>query len=179
LDVGSDPAFVKALLDESLPIHRYAGVSFFPETVDWLEANVSDPRFEFHRLDVRNGWMNPAGEPLDSIESLPVGSGRFDLIAVASVFDHLAPEDYAAMLRLLRRHIEPVGTLAFSPAIIDAEPPAPLEEELRAKLTSDSAEVRARAEDRIAAAIERTMTANHAPRFVDWDPDEPLARAQY
>jgi hypothetical protein len=179
LDVGSDPAFVKALLDESVPIDRYTGVSFFCETVVWLQANFPDPRFEFHHLDAGNAWLNPAGKPLDSIESLPVGPGGFGLISASSVFDHLAPGDYATMLRLLRRHIEPSGRLAFSLVIIDAEHPAPLEEELRSKLRSDSAEVRARAEDSIAAAIERTMSANHDPRFVDWDPDEPLARAQY
>ena len=179
LDVGSDPAFVKALLDESLPIDRYAGVSFFRETVDWLRANVPDPRFEFHHLDAGNAWLNPGGKPLDGIDGLPVGSGRFGLISVTSVFDHLPPDDYATMLRLLRRHIEPSGKLAFSIVIIDAEHPAPLEEELRSKLRSDSADVRARAEDSIAAAIERTMSTDHDPRFVDWDPDEPLARAQY
>ena len=52
---------------------------------------MSDPRFEFHHFDARNELYNPTGTPLADFEELPVGSARFDLISLFSVFTHLTP----------------------------------------------------------------------------------------
>jgi len=111
LDVGCGTKLVKTLLDRSMPIGRYVGIDASSEVVDWLKANVSDPRFEFHHLDAHNGMYNSDGAELRSFDLLPVGERRFNLICLFSVFTHLAPHDYVAMLRLLRRHATSDATL--------------------------------------------------------------------
>jgi SAM-dependent methyltransferase len=149
LDVGCGTKIVKTLLDSSEPIEHYTGIDAAPEVINWLQANVSDPRFEFHLLDAHNELYNPEGEPLDSFELLPVGPRRFDLICLFSVFTHLAPDDFVAMLRLLRRHVRQDGMLLFSlflkqplsaadhgPGFIDEIPQRPL---LRARYTREYA----------------------------------------
>lgn len=94
---------VKALLDDSWPIGRYVGVDVSSDVIQWLQSNVADPRFEFHHLGARNDLYNPVGPPLAEIERLPVGDREFDLISLFSVFTHLDPSDFLAMLRLCGR----------------------------------------------------------------------------
>ena len=76
LDVGCGTKIVKTLLDNSLPIGRYVGVDVSAEVIDWLNENVSDPRFEFHHLDAHNDLYNPDGTPLAEFDRLPVGAER-------------------------------------------------------------------------------------------------------
>jgi SAM-dependent methyltransferase len=123
LDVGCGTKVVKTLLDNSMPIGRYVGIDASSEVIEWLQANVSDPRFEFHHLDAHNAMYNPEGIDLASFELLPVGPRRFDLICLFSVFTHLAPHDYVAMLRLLRRHAKPDARLLFSLFLRDPNTP--------------------------------------------------------
>jgi SAM-dependent methyltransferase len=114
LDVGCGTKVVKALLDEGLPVGHYTGVDASAQVIDWLTESVGDPRFEFHHLDARNERYNPEGTPLEDFALLPVGDRQFDLICLFSVFTHLAPGDFAAMLRLLRGHARPDTKLLFS-----------------------------------------------------------------
>ena len=53
LDVGCGTKIVKTLLDNALAIGSYVGVDVSVEVIDWLNENVSDPRFEFHHLDAQ------------------------------------------------------------------------------------------------------------------------------
>jgi SAM-dependent methyltransferase len=179
LDVGCGTNLVKVILDGALPIGHYSGIDASMEVIDWLQANVSDPRFEFHHLDARHPIYNPDGQPLTSFELLLVGPQRFDLISLFSVFTHLAPDDYVAMLRLLRRHVKPDGTLLFSLFLIDAEHPTSFAEAIRKRLNSDDPEIRAQTEASLDAALRRAASTGHDPRFVDGDPDRPLAQARY
>jgi SAM-dependent methyltransferase len=114
LDVGCGTKFTKAVVDGGVPMGRYVGIDVDRSVVDFLVANVRDPRFEFHHMDVHNELYNPAGVPLSSLDRLPVGDERFDVITLFSVFTHLAPHDYAPMLRLLRPHVKPDGVLIYS-----------------------------------------------------------------
>jgi SAM-dependent methyltransferase len=178
LDVGCGTKIVKTLLDRSMPIGHYAGIDAASPVIDWLRANVTDPRFEFHHLDAHNAMYNPAGKPLESFDLLPVGPRRFDLISLFSVFTHLAPHDFAAMLRLLRRHVKADGFLLFSLFLRDPEQPSPYSRALRERLNSADPEVRAR----MAAAIERASRrppAEEDRRWVDEVPARPLLRARY
>jgi SAM-dependent methyltransferase len=179
LDVGCGTKLVKVLLDNSLPIGHYTGVDASSEVIDWLKANVADPRFAFHHLDARHPLYNPHGQPLASFELLPAGPRQFDLVCLFSVFTQLPPDDYAAMLRLLRRHIKQEGTLLFSLFLIDAEHPTAFAEAIRRRLNSDDPEIRAKTTARLEAALRRAATSDHDPRFVDGDPDRPLAQARY
>jgi SAM-dependent methyltransferase len=175
LDVGCGTKIVKTLCDHSMPVRRYVGIDASSEVIEWLRANVSDPRFEFHHLDAQNAMYNPEGADLGSFERLPVGHRRFDLICLFSVFTHLAPHDYVAMLRLLRRHAKPDARLLFSLFLRDPQYVAAY---LREGLASHDPAIRQRTK----AALERAM-AHRAPqegsRFVDEVPDHPLEVARY
>lgn len=178
LDVGCGTKIVKTLLDHSMPIGRYVGVDIAAGVVDWLRANVSDPRFEFHHLDAHNALYNPEGKDLASFELLPTGPQRFDLICLFSVFTHLAPQDYVAMLRLLRGHARPHATLLFSLFLDDPEHPSPFGRAIAEKLASDDPEVRAQTEGARARALAHQRTQEDS-RFIDAAPGSPLLVAQY
>jgi SAM-dependent methyltransferase len=175
LDVGCGTKIVKTLLDHEMPIGRYVGIDASSDVIDWLRANVSDPRFEFQHLDAHNAMYNPTGRDLASFEFLPVKPRRFDLICLFSVFTHLAPHDFEAMLQLLRRHVRSDGTLLFSLFLDD---PERLAQAIRDNMNSDDPEVRRET----AAAVERATRERGVmrhPRFVDVDPQHPLRMARY
>jgi SAM-dependent methyltransferase len=182
LDVGCGTLIVQTLLGNSLPIGHYAGVDVSPEVIAWLEDNVTDPRFEFHVLDAHNSMYNPDGKPLADFDLLPVGPRRFDLISLFSVFTHLAPGDYVAMLRLLRRHVKEDGTLLFSLFLADPKRPNAYAVAVKEQLASDDPEVRATAKANLEKAQEarrQSAAAGYDPRFVDEVPGDPLQRARY
>lgn len=122
LDVGCGTKLVQAILSHDLPVGRYVGLDVFEEMIEFLNANVNDPRFSFFRLNTRNENYNPAGEPLSADMQLPVEEYSFDLICLFSVFTHLAPHDYVAMLKVLRRYIKPEGKLIYSLFVNEATP---------------------------------------------------------
>jgi SAM-dependent methyltransferase len=179
LDVGCGTKLVKRFLDDSLPIGHYTGIDVSREVIDWLTTNVSDPRFEFHHFDAQNALYNPEGWPLVDFDVLPIGPARFDLICLFSVFTHLAPDDFEAMLRLLRRHVKPDGTLLFSLYLDDPDDPSPIAEAVQEASDSDDPQVRAR----MAAAVERALrhaeASGYDPRFSDGIPEQPLMMALY
>ena len=178
LDVGCGTKLVKTLLDNSMPIGHYVGIDTQAKVIDWLKANVSDPRFEFHHLDAHNAMYNPEGVDLASFEVLPVGERRFDLICLFSVFTHLAPHDFAAMLRLLRRHAGPDTKLLFSLFLRDRERETEFAEALEKRLASPDPEIRKRTEEAVARGRARPA-AEQDSRFVDLIPDRPLEIARY
>lgn len=114
LDMGCGTKLVQAFLAHDLPVGHYTGVDLYREMIDFLAATVDDPRFDFHHVDTHNAMYNPGGVPLDAATRLPLPEASFDLISLFSVFTHLEPHDYVAMLRLLRRYVAPGGTLVFS-----------------------------------------------------------------
>ena len=69
LDVGCGTKIVKTLLDHEMPIGHYVGIDAASEVIEWLRASVSDPRFEFHRLDAHNEMYNPTGRDLASLRT--------------------------------------------------------------------------------------------------------------
>jgi SAM-dependent methyltransferase len=174
LDVGCGTKVVKTLLDNSLPIGRYVGVDVSDAVIEWLEANVTDPRFEFHHLNARNDLYNPSGTPLQEFDELPVKGSRFDLICLFSVFTHLAPDDYVAMLHLLRKHVRPTGRLLFSVFLNDPDNPNALTRALQAQLASDDPAKVREAE----AAIARGLALKQGG-FLDAVPEQPLLQAHY
>jgi SAM-dependent methyltransferase len=172
LDVGCGTVLTKTIIERSLPIGHYTGVDAGSDVIDWLRTNFSDPRFEFHHLNAHNAMYNPGGRPLDGFELIPgVGERRFDLISLFSVFTHLAPRDYVAMLRLLRRHVKDGGKLLFSLFIIDPDFESPFDDrEARARATRRTEEIR---------GGDPRGPIDDDPRFIDELPSEPLKRAVY
>jgi SAM-dependent methyltransferase len=130
LDVGCGTRLAKVILDRDVAIGGYTGFDVSEEIIEFLSANVTDARMAFHHLDAHNEMYNPQGRPLDSFDRLPVG--EFDAVSAFSVFTHLAPHDFAAMLRLTRRHVRPGGGMLFSLFIddvdgfVDRDPERPL-----------------------------------------------------
>ena len=142
--------------------------------IDWLNENVSDPRFEFHHLDAQNDLYNPDATPLAEFDRLPVALNAFDLICLFSVFTHLAPDDYVAMLQLLRRHVRPAGRLVFSLFMNDPDHPSPYARSIEAALASDDPAVVQQAQ----ATIDKALAAKDRG-FLDEIPEQPLLQARY
>lgn len=152
LDVGCGTKTVKALHDLEIDVASYTGVDVERDVIEWLSSAVTDPRYEFHHLDAHNEMYNPGGRPLQDFDLLPVGERTFDLVCLFSVFTHLNPEDFEAMLRLLRRHAHSGTRLLFSLYVT----------------RPDGSGV--------------YLAAGQSPpgaRFVDEIPDRPLAVARY
>jgi SAM-dependent methyltransferase len=174
LDVGCGTKIVKTLLDRDVPVGRYVGVDVAASVIDWLRANVNDPRFEFHHFAARNDLYNPSGPALADFTELPVNGAQFDLICLFSVFTHLAPDDYVAMLRLTRRHIRPDGRLLFSVFIDEPDEPSNFTPVIEAALRSDDPAVRADAESRFAEALRKREDG-----YWQEVPDQPLMKVRY
>jgi SAM-dependent methyltransferase len=170
LDVGCGTKFTQAFLNHGLPIRSYVGVDVYGEMIDFLRENVSDPRFEYHHIDVNNDLYNPAGAPMTDRTDLRVGDRTFDIICLFSVFTHLAPHDYATMLRLLRRYIRPSGRLIYTLFV----------DELTADGLGfiDRVERGLRAEGGAEPSTSGERKRNVKP-FLDVYPDKPLLCAMY
>jgi SAM-dependent methyltransferase len=113
LDFGCGVKFTQAILNRSLPVKRYVGVDVYREMIEFLVANVHDPRFEYRHIDAHNALYNPEGQPLVDAP-VPLDGRSFDLICLFSVFTHLAPGDYRTMLELLRPHVREDGRLFYT-----------------------------------------------------------------
>jgi SAM-dependent methyltransferase len=114
LDVGCGVKFTQAFINHGLEIQRYVGVDVFRPMIEFLSENVDDPRFEYHHINSHNPMYNPKGQPLSEATEFPLGSQKFDLICLFSVFTHLAPHDYVSMLRVVRKYVKPDGRLFYS-----------------------------------------------------------------
>jgi SAM-dependent methyltransferase len=114
LDVGCGTKMVKAILEQDIGIDRYVGIDIDEEVISFLTSHVTDPRFAFHLMDVQNDMYNKGGQPLSERTELPVGGERFDITWLFSVFTHLGPTDFRAMLQLLRPCAKDDGWLVFS-----------------------------------------------------------------
>jgi SAM-dependent methyltransferase len=178
LDVGCGTKFTKVILERDVPIGHYVGVDTSADVIAYLNANVDDPRFEFHHLDAHNDLYNPQGRALDSFTELPVGGETFDAICLFSVFTHLAPHDFRAMLELLRPCVASDGGLVFSLFVDEG-----LRPEVREALQRGLAQRMADGDASVAAAVEERLSTSVSPDgvpdFVDRIPDQPLMQAVY
>jgi SAM-dependent methyltransferase len=114
LDIGCGVKFTEAILTHDLPVRRYIGVDVYREMVEFLQGAVTDPRFTYAHIDAHNDLYNPDGRPLADFERFPIGDDLVDVVCLFSVFTHLAPHDFQAMLRLARAHVQPGGALFFT-----------------------------------------------------------------
>jgi SAM-dependent methyltransferase len=184
LDVGCGTKLVKVLVEDRRPIGRYVGIDVESEVIEFLRAEVTDPRFEFHHMDVRNELYNPDGRPLSEREELPIGNEQFDLICLFSVFTHLAPHDYGAMLRALRPHARDDARLVYS-LFVDRTDAA--QDTVQRHDDDVSRWIAARVEAGDTDAVDRFMQAagrweppdRSIPGFVDVLPEKPLLIASY
>lgn len=175
LDVGCGCKLVQAILNHNLPIGRYVGIDVFPKLISFLQANVTDPRFSFHIQNTHNEMYNPQGEPLGPATRLPVEEGSFDIICLFSVFTHLAPHDYTAMLQMLRRYIKPDGRILYSLYIHETTPGGMGFMDGYSKSLGEHI----KQSDQVKQKLIEGIGHNKTPDFWDFDPKRPLWRAVY
>jgi SAM-dependent methyltransferase len=178
LDFGCGVRFTQAFLNRELPIKKYVGVDVSRDVINFLHANVSDPRFEYFHLDAHNDRYNPTGRPLAGLSVPELEHRRFDLICLFSVFTHLAPDDYVAMLSLLRPFVRADGRLFYTLFINEPTEGGHgyVDRMNRALGASDDPRVIAAIE---AAINERGTTDGSPPDFIDADPCAPMLYAVY
>jgi SAM-dependent methyltransferase len=114
LDIGCGVKFTQAFYGRKIPVKRYHGVDVDPGMIDFLSSAVKDERFSYKHIDVYNARYYNAGKRLSADTDLGIQDETFDLICLFSVFTHLEPADFQAMLELTRRYIAPSGTLIFT-----------------------------------------------------------------
>ncbi len=120
LDVGCGVKLTQAILGYGLAVGHYHGVDIDAEMIEFLRTKVTDDRFSFHHINVRNAMYRPQGDALSASIGIGPTERRFDLVIALSLFTHLAPDDYAEMLLLCRRHVrERAGRFLFSTFIDD------------------------------------------------------------
>lgn len=119
LDIGCGVKFTQVLYGRQRPVERYHGVDVDREMIEFLSSNVNDPRFTYKQIDVYNERYHKTGAPLSCETDIGAEGQTFDAICLFSVFTHLAPADYRAMLELARKYISPTGKLIFTSFIDD------------------------------------------------------------
>jgi SAM-dependent methyltransferase len=118
LDVGCGVKFAQAIVTHDIPVGTYTGVDVHEPVITFLRGAVTDPRFRFHHVDFHNGRYNPTGRKMTAESILPVEQASYDVICGFSLFTHLAPDDFAAMLGIMRRYAHAATRLVFT-AFID------------------------------------------------------------
>jgi SAM-dependent methyltransferase len=177
LDFGCGVRFAQAIVNRGLAIERYVGVDVDREMIDFLAANGAHPRREFVHLDAHNALYNPTGRPLAEVsEMLPIEGRQFDVICLFSVFTHLAPHDYVAVLRLLRRFVRPTGRLFYT-LFIDEKTAGGF-----GLIDGFSRALSATSDPDVQRAFSRRIHSGVSPApagFRDLDPSRPLLYALY
>jgi SAM-dependent methyltransferase len=176
LDMGCGCKLVQATKQHDLPMGRYFGVDVFPDMIEFLQENANDSRFSFDVLNTHNEMYNPGGQPLSKDTKLSAEEGSFDIICLFSVFTHLAPHDYVAMLQMLRPYVKPNGRIIFSLFVNE-----PTKGDMgfidglhRDWDTDDKGRVEEHKEEFL-DAIEKKQ----APDFLDFFAEQPLKVAMY
>ena len=119
LDYGCGCRFASSIVNLGVPVRTYTGIDLFKPMVDFLNAEVEDPRLQFHAVSFENELYNPEGEKLTEASILPVGGRKYDVACMFSVITHTNPADSKAIFSILRRIIRPNGRLFFSVSLSD------------------------------------------------------------
>lgn len=171
LDMGCGSKLVQAILNQRLPVGGYTGVDISQPLIDFLRANVADDRFRFHFMNTHNAMYNPNGTLLDAHVGLPFEPASFDVICLFSVFTHLAPDDYVAMLKLLRPYMKPQGRIIFSLFVNETTAGGYGWMDGVKRDVENSLGVRPDRDD--------SRPPPEPPDFIDANPEKPLFRAIY
>jgi SAM-dependent methyltransferase len=176
LDVGCGTKFTYLFLNEGVPVKSYVGVDVYGEMVEFLSETVTDPRFEYHHIDVHNELYNPDAPPMSASTDLGVGDRTFDLIWLFSVFTHLNPADFRIMLELLRRYVRPTGTLFFTAFLNER---SATDHGVVEQLTRAIEQAIADGSVPPEVLAEMEAKATEPEGYVDMDPSNPLRYAIY
>ena len=175
LDMGCGCKLVQAFKQEDLPLGEYVGVDVFPDLIEFLQDEVDDPRFHFQYLNSHNAMYNPEGEPLSENTRLLLDEESFDIICLFSVFTHLAPHDYVAMLKMLRRYVKPGGRIIFSLFLNEATEGGHAFWDGVVRDWTENQEKIFGGKDEFIESVQDDDPVD----FLDWDPTQPLKWAIY
>ena len=114
LDIGCGVRFTQVLYGRNIPVKRYHGVELDRGMIKFLESNVKDKRFSYRHISVYHEMYCRKGSLLTPDVDIGAAGQEFDLISLFSVFTHLAPRDFQAMLALTRKYIARDGHLIFT-----------------------------------------------------------------
>jgi SAM-dependent methyltransferase len=123
LDVGCGMGRIAIPLAGYLtPPGRYDGLELIPARVEWCERNITPrwPSFQFHRADVLNAWVNPAGKPASEYE-MPFPDGQFDFAFLISVFSHMVPADLENYLSEVSRVLKRGGRCLITMLLLNED----------------------------------------------------------
>ena len=176
LDVGCGTKFSEAFLNDGFPIKRYVGVDVYGEMIEFLRQEVSDPRFEYFHLDVRNELYNPDTPPMGPDTDLGVGPRVFDLIWLFSVFTHLNPDDFRSMLQVVRRYVRETGVLFFT-VFLNERSATEYGGTEQLSQAIEGAIAAGRVPPDVVEAMQRSSA--DVAKFLDLDPEHPLRVAMY
>ncbi len=176
LDFGCGVKFTEAFINRGLAIKRYVGVDVDEEMIKWLRDTVDDGRFEYSHLDAHNQRYNPGGQPLSDVMELPIDGRTFDLITLFSVFTHLAPHDYRAMLTLLRRYARHGTRLIYSLYIDELTEGGHGLMDYLGRSISDNQQA---LQGVIGDYVDPGTGSRRIEPFIDMDPSRPLLWAVY
>lgn len=175
LDVGCGHRLVQAILQHDLPLGHYVGIDVCLELIEYFHDQVNDSRFHFQYLNIHNPMYNPEGVPLSPEIRPLLDEHSFDIICLFSVFIHLAPHDYSAMLRMLRHYIRPDGRLIFSLLLNETTAGGHgFRDQLARDREHRGGEMLDGRGDLLTSA-----EGSGGPEFLDWDPQQPLKWAIY
>jgi SAM-dependent methyltransferase len=122
LDIRCGVKFTQAFFGRQVKVKQYHGVDVDRDMIDYLSTHVKGRRFTYKHIDVYNAMYHKSGPKLSADTDIGAKGRTFDLICLFSVFTHLVPEDFRAMLQLARRYIADDGTLLFTCFVDDTIP---------------------------------------------------------
>lgn len=108
VDIGSGQGRLAIGLQAMFPrLASYTGLDVHAPSVEWCNAHLMRPNFQFVHVDTANERYNPHGK--QSVR-LPLADSSADVIFLYSVFTHMRLSDIEAHLAEIGRIMSPSGS---------------------------------------------------------------------
>jgi SAM-dependent methyltransferase len=121
VDIGSGYGRLAHALLRSGFIGTYHGLEILKVHSDWTQQNLSNSRFKFSHIDIRNTRYNPNGV-LDAAEvKLQKYSAKCDLIVLTSVFTHMYEAEIENYITCFADMLNPGGQVVCTFYLLNAE----------------------------------------------------------
>ena len=117
LDFGCGVRFARTIFNLEMEIGLYLGIDTNAAPIAWLKENLTDHRFRFEHLDMRNAVYNPNGQCCDAAALSGRGIGESDVACMFSVITHQEPGDAEVIFAMLH----PYSSRLYFTALIDEQ----------------------------------------------------------
>jgi hypothetical protein len=115
LDFGCGVRFSRTIFNLEMEIGLYLGIDTNAAPIAWLKENLTDHKFRFEHLDMRNVIYNPNGQCCDATALSDMGIGEFDAACMFSVITHQEPGNTELIFAMLH----PYSCRLYFTALID------------------------------------------------------------